>query len=525
MSQFSVSGLASGLDTNALIDGLMFAERATVRRLESSKATETRALDAWADIETRLETLAAAATAISSGGALDTTVAQSSDETVLRVSAQPGALAGAYAFTVDTLAAAEQQTSDALSGGSDLVGAGTATATGGFGSIGATVNGHALTGGTYTLRVLSVDTGASEVTVSFDGVEQTVSTSGGSYTVVAGDGGTLTVDEVSPDSFATGTASITVVEADGTTTVSQLAAALNAPGGSVRAQVIDTGDGTSTSHRLVITSRQTGVANAADVDLSQLSLFAGGMTTLRAAADASITLGDGGLTITRPSNSIGDLFEGLSIDLVGTTAGEEVEIIVSADTDARIDAVREVIDAVSGVLRQLATYSRYDVDAETGGPLVGNFTARSVAGELTTAMSTVAPAGSFVLLSQLGVSFQQDGTYTLDEAVLQEALATDPAGVQAALLGDAAIDDDGVLDVVANSVDALLGDGGRIPTAKETAEGNITALDALIANQEVRLENVEARFRRQFTALEQLIGQLQSQSNYLSSLLGQQASQ
>ena len=51
---FQVSGLASGLDTAALVDGLMFAERATVRRLQSSQADETNALNAWTDIEAKL---------------------------------------------------------------------------------------------------------------------------------------------------------------------------------------------------------------------------------------------------------------------------------------------------------------------------------------------------------------------------------------------------------------------------------------------------------------------------------------
>lgn len=518
---FAVSGLASGLDTDALVEGLMFAERATVRRLEASKVDENSALSAWNDIESRLEALQSAASAISNNAALDATIAESSDESVIRVTSQEGALTGSYGLQVNALAAAQQVSSVGLSSGSALVGAGTATVSAGFGRLGAEVNGHTLNDGTYTLTVLSIDTGASEITVSFDGVEQTVSTTGGTFTVTAGDGGTLTIDEAAGETFTAGSAAITVIEADATTTVNNVAAALNAAGGPVRAQVIDTGDGTSTSHRLVITARETGLEQAADIDLSGLSLFSAGLTTLRAAADASITLGGGGLTITRPTNSIGDLFDGISIDLVGTTAGQDVEIVVSSDLDRRVDAVKDVVDAVSDVLGRLSSYSRYDVDAEQGGPLVGNFSARSVASDLTVAMSTVATSGSFTVLSQLGVTFQRDGTYSLDEVTLREALTTDPAGVQNALLGDPTVDDDGVLDAVANAVDALLTDGGRIPAAKQAAEDNISALDALIENQETRLVTVEDRYRRQFIALETLIGQLQSQSSYLASVLGQ----
>lgn len=517
---FQVAGLASGIDTTGLIEALMFAERAAVRRFESSKADEQKALKAWTDIESKLGTLNSAVTAIRTGGALDATSAASSDESVLRVSTSGSAVAGTYAFRVNTLAAAQQVTSAGLTSGTALVGAGTATVSGGFATIGTEVTSHTLNDGTYGVTVLSVDTLASEATISFDGVEQTVST-GGPMTLTAADGGTLTITELPGDAIGTGSASITVIQADATTTVNNVAASLNAAGGPVRAQVIDTGDGTSSSYRLVITSRDTGVANAADIDLSGLSLFSGGLTTLRAASDATLTLGDGGLTVTRASNNIGDLFDGLSIDLVGASPDQDVEITVAADVDSRVDAVTDVVDAVTDILSQLSSYSTYNVDSGVGGPLVGSFAARNISSEITSSMGTLVSSSSFVLLSQIGVSLRTDGTYVVDDVKLRDSIAADPAGVERVLIGDPAITDDGVLDVVSATIDRLLAETGRVETAQASAEDTITELDRLIALQEVRLENVEDRYRRQFAALESLIGQLQSQSGFLSGLLGQ----
>ncbi len=519
---FSISGAASGLDTAALVEGLMFAERAGIRRLRASQADETESRDAWADIRTKLESLAASVTAIRSGDGLEATLAESSDERVLRVTSQPGAIAGSYTLQVDSLAAAMQVTSAGLASGEELVGAGTATVTSGFASINAEVTDHGLTAGTYTLTVLSVATDGREATVVFDGVEQTVPIRGnGRFTVTAADGGTLDLRELGGDDVVPGSASITVVEADGTTTVNQLAAALNAPGGPVRAQVIDTGDGTATSYRLVLTSRRTGAAHTADIDLSELSLFGAGLTTLREAADATVTLGNGGLTITRPSNTVADLFEGLTLDLVGVSDGADVNVVVSADIDSRVEAVASVVDGVNEVLGQIRTYSSYDVEATDGGPLVGSFSARSVSSDISGAFATVVPSGTFVLLGQIGISVQRDGTYQLDEEELREALTNDPDGVRQVLLGDEAVTDDGVLDVVSGTLTSLLAQTGRVPTAMAAAEENIDALDALIENQEVRLASVEERYRRQFAALESLIAQLQSQSNYLAGVLGQ----
>ncbi len=527
---FNVSGLASGLDTNALVDALMFSERAGLRRLEASAATQNDVVDAWTDIEGGLENLETAIDAIRTGGALDASLAESGDEAVLRVTAQGQASPGTYAFRVSTLAAAHQVTSAALASGTDLVGAGTAEVSAGFATIGGELNSHTLNEGTYTLTVVSVDTDADEATVVFDGIEQTVSTATGAFTVTADDGGTLTVYEeglVTPgtgsDLITAGSASITVIETDADSTVNSVAASLNATGGPVRAQVIDTGDGTSSSFRLVLTSRETGLDHEADMDFSGLSLFSGGFTTLRDADDASITLGDGGLTITRSSNSIGDLFDGLSIDLVGTSPDTDVEVVVTADVDAQVAAVTEVVDKVTRVLNALNTYGRYDVDSSTGGPLVGSFAARSVSSELSQAMTTVNATSSFSLLSQIGVSIGNDGTYSVDETELRDALTANAADVEFLLLGDESVDDDGVLDAIDQAVAELLGDSGRIISARESAEENISGLEAAIDTQEARLVAVEDRYRRQFSALESLIGQLQSQSGFLAGLLGQAA--
>ncbi len=519
---FAVSGLSTGLDTDAFVEALMFSERAAVRRLESSRASEDASLRAWTDIEGKLDTLETVTDALRDDEALKATTAVTSNDGVARVTVESTAITGTYSFEVTSLAAADQVTSGALASGADLAGAGNATVSGGFGGLGLAVGANTLTGSTYTLRVVSIDTGASEATVTFDAVDQTVAVAGdGSFTVLAADGGSLAVTGLTGETLTTGTASITVIEADASTTINNVATALNSAGGPVRAQVIDTGDGSASSYRLVITSALTGLDGAADIDLSGLSAFSSGLTTLRAAADASVTIGGGALTIFRSSNTITDLFDGLSIDLVGLSDGEEVEVVVSADVDKRVEAVTAVVAAVSDVLAQLSAYSSYNVEADSGGPLVGNFSARSVQRELGAAMSTVVSNAGFALLSQIGISIDQTGTYDVDEIALREALSTDSASVQQVLLGDLGVSDDGVFDAVANVVEGLLDVNGRIPTAKLAAEDNIEALQALIENQERRLVNVEDRYRRQFVALETLIGQLQSQAGFLTSMLAQ----
>ncbi len=516
MSDFNVAGLSSGIDTTALLDGLMYSEGATQRRLEASKARDQRALDAWGTIQTKLSVVESAVTAIRTGSALASAKAASSNETVARVTASAGALTGTYAFQVTSLAAANQLASLGLADASALVGAGTATVSAGLTAIGTTLSSHTLNDGTYQLDVLAVDVGANEATVLFDGVEQTVDTSGGSFVLTAGDGGTVTLAGTPEE----GAASITVAVTDATTTAAALVSKLNTPGGPVRAQLIDTGDGSVTPVRLVVTSRTTGLDGAAEVDLSGLSAFSGGLTTLRAASNAVVTLGGGGLAISRPTNTINDLFAGVTVDLVSTTSGSDVQVTVGADVDAQVKAVKAVVNAMSDVLRSISAYTSYDVETKTGGVLVGDFTSRSVSSELQQAMGHVVGSASFVLLSQIGVSFQRDGTYKIDDVALRQALVSNADGVADLLVGDPTDDADGVLDAVASTIDRLGDNTGRITTAKASREASIKELTRAIALQDVRLADVEDRYRRQFAAMETLLGQLQGQSSYLSSAIG-----
>lgn len=522
MSSFSISGISSGLDTRSLVDGLMAVERQAVRRLEASQTRANDQIRAWNLISTRLEGAKTAIEGLRTGG-LGATTTSTSNENVVRATPRGDALAGSYQFRVTQLAAAQQVSSAGIASPTALTGAGVARVTSGMEQRDISIVSDTFADGSHVIELLSRD--GADLTVRVNGESQTVTIgTDGRFTVDDGDGGLLELDAGTAvgggEAIEFGTLRMTKVTADETTTVVNLVSRLNADGGPVRAQMIDTGDGTATSHRMVLSASGTGVANAADVDLSGLALFGGGMTTIRNASDAVLTMGDGAITITRSTNSITDAIPGVTIDLVGTSPDTDVEITVGADLDARVGNVKSFVDEMNRALSQVRTATRYDVDTSTGAPLVGSSAARAIGDRLTAAMGTVVPGGSLVLLGEIGITLGADGTFRLDETRLSSALESNAEGVERLLVGSADDDADGLLDTVYAVLEDLTRSDGRIGTAVEGAETTIRDLDVSIAAQERRLEITEQRYLRQFAAMESALAQLQSQSGFLASALG-----
>ncbi len=124
---FNFSGLASGLDTNAIVEGLMQVERAPITRLQISRAGYDRKLDAWTAITSKVSEFRTSVDALSSQSDFNKFVsAASSDEDALGVTVTGSPSPAAVNLTIMQLAATHQvATGTGYTSSSDAVGAGT----------------------------------------------------------------------------------------------------------------------------------------------------------------------------------------------------------------------------------------------------------------------------------------------------------------------------------------------------------------------------------------------------------------
>ncbi|MFO0592791.1 MAG: flagellar filament capping protein FliD [Polyangiaceae bacterium] len=114
----TISGLASGLDVNAIIDGLVKAESVPLTAISTKKTNLQAAASTISGIETKLATLRSAASALADPVQFASFKTSSSDSTVVpSVSGNPSA--GSYDVQVTQLAQEQRTYSDAQSSSTD----------------------------------------------------------------------------------------------------------------------------------------------------------------------------------------------------------------------------------------------------------------------------------------------------------------------------------------------------------------------------------------------------------------------
>ena len=346
----SFSGIASGLDTGALIDSLMTVERAPISRMQARRQEYDQKLAAWTSITSKVSELRTSTDALRSVSDFNSFVkVKSGNEDALSVSITGTPPASGVNVTVNQLAANHQVATGAGFGARDtLVGAG-----------------------------------------SFS-----ISTSEGDIDITT----------------------------DSSTTLEGLAQQINSANGKVTASVIEVG---MNDHRLLLTAKDSGLDSQFTMT-SDLGGFASS-EVLTTGADAKIRIGDPvtGLEVTRSSNTFDNVMDGVSFEAKQVTT-EPVRIEVTRDTESTADAIKSMVTATNALLKELERQTNYNAESNTSSPLTNDSTARDMILSIRDAMSeVVSNSGNFRTIGDIGIEFERDGSYSVDETKLNDALSSD----------------------------------------------------------------------------------------------------
>ncbi len=127
---FSISGLASGIDSNSIVSQLMAVERIPIRTMQAQQGTFKQGIDAWASITTRVSALQDASKGLDKLSDFSSFVTAQSSSAAVTAVASGSAPVGSLSFTVDRLASQHQLFgADAFASGESTVGAGTVSLT------------------------------------------------------------------------------------------------------------------------------------------------------------------------------------------------------------------------------------------------------------------------------------------------------------------------------------------------------------------------------------------------------------
>jgi flagellar hook-associated protein 2 len=300
-------------------------------------------------------------------------------------------------------------------------------------------------------------------------------------------------------------------------TLTELATEINDVDG-MTAYVMDTGDATD-PYRLVVQGDDRG----SDYGISFASSDAAVTTGLGfdssdnqtvAAASAKLTIN--GVAVTSDTNTVTDAIPGMTLTITGTTT-DAVTVDVSSDPEAIEVKVQAFVDAYNDVANFISTNSIYDTEEGIRGAFVGESGVRRVTqGMATVVTSEYGDLGQdYDSLGLIGIETSSTGQMEIDSDVFQAILLAEPDQV-----ADLFTSDDGFIAAMKDQLDVYTDPTeGSLSVRQESIEGRITDLNDDIDAMTDRMDRMEARLRKQFTSMEQTMGQLQSTQSFITSML------
>ncbi|MDP2497326.1 MAG: flagellar filament capping protein FliD [Candidatus Palauibacterales bacterium] len=470
-------GIASGLNTESLISEIIRAERAPIRRMEDEISRIERRSEAFVSYEGAVESFTDAAESLSQTETFERKTASTSfsgDTTLLSASASTDAAAGSHEIEVSQLAQVEKLGSASFTSDSTDLGF-----SGEF-----TVNGTRVgVSSADSLRdvadaVNSADAGvdASVVTASTDDhrlVLTSEETGAGGIDLADSDEGVLrdlgvldnttsiehaTSDGAKSDGFTSSTETVAQMRglsspapATGVTITDDAATSFTVNvdlGGDSLTDIRDavnsaaSGAGANTTAEVVEetvdgeTVKRLDISNASSFTdgnrvLETLGVLEGGRASeLQAGQDAQLTVD--GISVTRGSNTVDDVLDGITLNLQNASATDTATVDVSRNVQAGVKAVKEMVGAYNKLAEFTNKQFTPNAEGENSSPLSGSGTLRSMQRRIrSTLLGEVSGGtGEYDRLFEVGVEIQRDGTFEVKAGKLKDAMRTNPDDVQ-----------------------------------------------------------------------------------------------
>jgi flagellar hook-associated protein 2 len=380
MSSTSINLTSSTLDVATIVDNLINVDSAPVRRMQSQVTTIQSKVSAYQTLNTRLSAFSDKVNTLIYG---DTEAPFN----------QP------YGFS-DRLADSVFAKCGVTSSDDSLISASASNAN---------------TVGDYSIAVSGLARAKTMTSAGFaDTTSTTIGT--GAFTITTGSNNPVTVTINSSNN-----------------TLKGVCDAINNANAGVSATIIN--DGSSAPYKLLITAKDTGTASAFTITDSLSGGQALGLTQSQAAADAQFTVN--GVSITKSANTISDVISGVTFTLKNQTTSP-VTVSVKKDADSIVKAINDIVSAYNSVNTFISGQFTYNAATKSAGVLAGDPTLRDVQSKLQSQFTATVSNRftNYSVMSQVGLSFNRDGSVSLDEAKFRDALSSNYTAVAALFLGD-----------------------------------------------------------------------------------------
>ncbi len=386
----SALGGGSGIDTKAMVDSLIAAERAPREAiLDSRTKTLDTQISGYGALRSSMTGIQDSIKLLSDPDTFNArNVSFADTRLVTPTDVKAGAVTGSYAVNVTALAAAHSLSA------------------GGFADIDAVVGSGSLT---FTLGDWAAD--HSSFTANAEKASKT-----------------LTIDASN-------------------NTLSGIRDAINAGDFGAQAAIVKVGS----TYTLQITSEsgannelQVAVTEGTPAGLAALAYELGSLTMAEGSSGKDSAFSVNGLALTRASNTIDDVIDGLSFSLNSLSAdsNDNISIGVSADSSFGEQIVRDFVEVYNLFLEQVATLTtatELDEDADdlTPGSLARDPSAKGMVNQVRALVSSTIDglSGDYTALATIGIQTELTGEISINESQFTAVLANNFAALTGLLTG------------------------------------------------------------------------------------------
>ncbi len=543
-------GLGSGLELQSILDQLKDVDKAAIKAKETQKTQLQNEINAYNGVNAKLFNMKSDALSLSLQSNFLKTSVTVSDDTIVSATANDG-ISGA-SFELDVIRKARYNSWQTVGVASRNAVIYTAPETG------ITNPTEALTTHSQTYDILygaagsqqtisvTVDVGqsleqiadvinASPANAGEDGtplVRASLAENNGQYYIrLSSAGGGNSVDEqvsLTGVDFIKADTTFSIARADSDTplyvslapgtTYEQTVDAINSAAGNpgITAALIDTGDSTD-PFRLTLTANATGERHRISIqNLPMTEISGAGGDSL----NAEFTVN--GITYQRPSNeAIRDVIPGVTLNLKKTG---ETTVSVQRETDTAKEKILSLMNHFNDLIKLVKGEEAESQNKENAkkaeNPFQNDSTIKTLSRRLQTLFTTASGISSaYKSLTDIGLTLDRNGSLTLDENILDQALASDPDAVFNLFLGDAEAGVTGLGDLLNNGITDMVGASGLVTTQISEAETRMDRLEKGIETATQQLDKRYETMTASFVRLDTYIRQLNAQSSYMQSMI------
>ncbi len=561
-----ITGIGSGIDIDSIVKALVNSERAPkeaqLNRLEKTTTSRISALGSLRSVVSELSTVLQS---LNKASAFQKQTVSSSSSSVLTATATGDVPAGKFSLQVQQLASSSKIALPSVTGGSAATfNSGTLTISTGSSSFDVDVDAsnNNLLGVRDAINTAGASQGVSaSIVTDASGSRLILSSSktgeGNDIQVAASqDGVTQGANALTALAFSAGNSTAQLPVVSGGATATFKAGTLNIGSGAVNLAVaigaedsldtirqkintdgaaqgisatIETVDGGS---RLVIQSSNgedlsvtatTDDLSAGDNSLTALASTSGSNSkTIDTAKSALFTVD--GLSVVKLSNTVDDVIEGITINLVSAQSADDIaanktiDITVAQDKGTVRGNLQKFVDTYNKLIQTTNELTAVVPVGEgkqpVTGPLLGDTSIRNLLSGMRKELVQLGDSLGVQSLAELGITTQKDGKLSIDATQLDSALTGKYDKVAEFLSGDG-----GLMGRLEAVVKPYLGTEGVFQQREKGLQTTISSIDKQREALSLRIEKVQARLYSQYNAMDALVGRLQKTSESLANQL------